>query len=37
VSGDRSRIFTIGLAISWLLVVALPTIRGKREEVFQEG
>jgi hypothetical protein len=26
VSGDRSRIFTIGLAISWLLVVALPII-----------
>jgi hypothetical protein len=26
VSGDRSRIFTIGLAISWILVVALPII-----------
>ena len=24
--GDRSRIFTIGLAISWLLIVALPII-----------
>ena len=25
-SGDRSRIFTIGLAISWLLIVALPIV-----------
>ncbi len=25
-SGDRSRIFTFGLAISWLLIVALPII-----------
>lgn len=24
--GDRSRVFTVGLAISWLLVVALPTV-----------
>lgn len=24
--GDRSRIFTIGLAVSWLLIVALPII-----------
>jgi tetratricopeptide (TPR) repeat protein len=32
VSGDRSRIFTIGLAISWLLVVALPIIISVRLE-----
>ncbi|HKT36763.1 MAG TPA: hypothetical protein VJR48_00215 [Ktedonobacterales bacterium] len=31
-SGDRSRIFTIGLAISWVLVVALPIIISVRLE-----
>jgi tetratricopeptide (TPR) repeat protein len=37
VTGDRSRIFTLGLAISWFLIVALPIIISVRTTQSWEG
>jgi tetratricopeptide (TPR) repeat protein len=37
VTGDRSRIFTVGLAISWFVVVALPIIISIRQSQPLDG